>query len=288
MFFHPKGVIALDIDGTLTANTHELEPEVVNALSDLAKEGWVFIFLTGRPFHWGFQTLQALPFSYALAVQNGALLIEMPSQKILIRKYLTTSILPLMEAIAQEQKTDFVIYSGLENEDRCYYRPDRLPSSILPYVLQRTAYLGEKWEAVETFSQLPVSRFSSIKFFASEKQALILSEKIENQLGLHAPPNRDPFNPDYFVIQATHADATKGYLLKEFIQLLEVKGPIIAAGDDQNDRSMLQVAHVKIVMANAPADLLSMADIIAPPASQQGIVKGLAEAVARYRGNACV
>lgn len=280
MFFFPrKGLIALDIDGTVTANTHAIHPEVIDALIQIEKEGWGFIFITGRPFEWGFHSLQSLPFSYALGVQNGALLLEMPSKKILSRRYLSKKIIPLMETISEEQLTDFVVYSGLENDDRCYYRPHRLPESILPYVLQRSAFLNEKWEALHSFSDMPISEFSSIKFFAQEKEALILSQQIENKLGFHAPPNRDPYNPNYFVIQATDNQATKGHVLREFIRLIGHSGPIIAAGDDYNDYSMLQIATVKIVMANAPADLLRIADIVAPPASQEGIIEGLAQAI---------
>jgi hydroxymethylpyrimidine pyrophosphatase-like HAD family hydrolase len=274
-----KGIIALDIDGTVTANAHALDSDVIDTLSSLATKGWIFIFLTGRPFQWTLHTLESLPFPYALAVQNGALLLEMPSKKILSRTYLMTTILSPMETICLEKKTDFVIYSGLENEDWCYYRPTLLPSSVLSYVLQRTAYLGEKWQSLSTFSQLPISLFPSLKLFAQEEQALMLSQSIEENLGLHAPPNRDPFNPDYFVIQATHAHATKGHVLKEFIQLIGASGPIIAAGDDYNDHSMLEVADVKIVMANAPTKLLQIADIVAPPASEKGIIRGLAAAI---------
>lgn len=282
MFFQsPRGIIALDIDGTVTAQARELDSKVIDTLSDLANKGWIFIFITGRPFQWGFLTLEPLPFSYFLALQNGALLLEMPSRKILTRQYLSPDILPKLEDIGQEYETDFVIYSGLENGDLCYYRPATLPSSILSYGLQRAEFLGEKWQSFLTFSDLAVSHFPSIKFFAKDDRAFLLSQKIERATGLHAPPNRDPFNSDYFVIQATHAEATKGHILKKFIEKKGITGPIIVAGDDHNDRSMLKVGHMKIVMANAPQDLLAMADIIAPPASQQGIIQGLNEAIYR-------
>jgi Cof subfamily protein (haloacid dehalogenase superfamily) len=285
-----KGIIALDIDGTVTASTHAVDQEVIEALSQLAKEGWNFIFLTGRPFDWGFRTLEPLPFPYALAVQNGAVLLEIPAKKILSRKYLTKAILPKLEVISQKHKTDCVIYSGIENGDQCYYRPTYLPSSILSYMLERTAHLGEKWVSIADFSDLPISFFSSIKFFAKADQAFLISQSIETDLALHAPPNRDPFNPNYFVIQATHAEATKGQVLREFIHLTHLSGPIIAAGDDHNDRSMLQVADIKVVMANAPSELLDIADIIAPPANQQGIIYGLKEAIKHFnhRGKAYV
>lgn len=281
MLFRPaKGIIALDIDGTLVTEDRELDKRMIQALHALSQE-WHFIFITGRPFQWGLRTLQPLPFPYVLAVQNGALLVEMPLKKILMRRYLTQEILPLMESICQKQATDFIVYSGMENKDWCYYRPQYLPDEIHAYVLRRTAYLKEKWQELSSFDQLPVSSFSSLKCFAAEKQAYLLSRCIEKELGLHAPLNRDPFDASYFVIQATHAEATKGDVLSEFAQLIGSSGPIIAAGDDYNDRTMLEKATVKIVMANAPADLLELADVIAPPAEQQGLIQGLAEAIER-------
>lgn len=279
-----QGIIALDIDGTVTADTHALDKEVSEAFQDLHRAGWKFIFITGRPFHWGYRTLQLLPFSFALAVQNGALLLEIPSQKILSRKYLTLDILPMAEEIGDYEETDFVIYSGFENDDWCFYRPGHLSSSILAYVRERTEALGEKWQPLETFSRLPIPYFSSIKFFAKQEQAVRISNRIENNLRLHAPPNRDPYNPEYFVVQATHPEATKGDVLQQFMLITGASGPIIAAGDDYNDRSMLELAHVKVVMANAPAEILKMADVVAPPAYQRGIINGLFEAVKRLAG----
>src|SRR4029078_11856593 len=89
----------------------------------------------------------------------------------------------------------------------------------------------------------------------------------------------DPYNPQFFVIQATHSEATKGEVLKEFIHLNQGLGPVIAAGDDHNDRSMLEIADVKVVMENAPVHLLHLADITAPSAEHHGIIQGLKEAI---------
>lgn len=282
MFFHSlKGIIALDIDGTLTAQANDLDSQVIDTLYQLVKEGWGMIFITGRPFQWGELTLGSLPFSYVLAVQNGALLLEMPSRKVLIRKCLSPEVLPCVEKIARSYESDFVIYSGQENDDWCYYCPLSFPPSLLSYGLKRAVFLGEKWQSLSSFSDLPVSHFTSIKFFANDQRALHLSQSIEKELNLHAPPNRDPYNLDYYVVQVTHPDATKGKILKEFIQTMEITGPIIAAGDDYNDYSMLKIADVKIVMATAPPDLLAIADVVAPPASQKGIIQGLREAISK-------
>lgn len=259
------------------ADIREVPTEVVACLGEWAGKGWQFIFITGRPFQWCVRALEVLPFPYAVAIQNGALLLKMPSKTILSRKYLVSAILPSMERLCFDRATDFIIYCGLEYGDRCYYRPEHLPPSLLSYLQARSAALGELWEAVQTFLNLPVVGFCSLKLFAKEAEAQRLSTEIET-LGLHAPLSRDPFNREYFVIQATHSEATKGNALKMFARLLGVKGPIIAAGDDHNDRSMLQVADVKIVMEDAPSELLELADIVAPAAAQKGIIWGLREA----------
>jgi HAD superfamily hydrolase (TIGR01484 family) len=274
-----KGYIALDIDGTITSETHEVDQEVADAFFDLFRDGWKFIFITGRPFHWGYRTLHLLPFPYALAVQNGALLLQMPEKVILRRSYLTCDILPHLEEVSAKEQTDFVIYAGLELDDACFFRPGCLPPSILSYVMKRKNALMESYQSVDTFTNLSLPYFSSVKFFADREQAMRLGDDLEKQLGLHAPCNRDPFDSNYFVVQGTHADATKGGALRNFIKFEGGTSPIIAAGDDFNDVSMLREAHVKIVMENAPHDVLKMADIIAPHASRNGIIQGLLEAV---------
>ncbi len=286
MFFHPvQGIIALDIDGTVTAEAEHIPPDVIQFLHSLYQKGWQVIFITGRPFQWGMRSLQRLPFPYAVAVQNGALLVEMPAEKILARKYLSHADISNMEVICSQHHTDFVVYGGYENQDHCYYRPKKFPSNVLEYVQKRTAQLGEKWQPMQTFEHLPTSSFASFKCFAKERAAFLLSEQIEQELALHAPLIRDPFSTDYFVVQVTHPDATKGAALQEYVKLKGIKTPVIAAGDDLNDYSLLKAATIKIAMSNAPQKLLSIADIVAPPASEQGIIEGLTKALTHLSQN---
>lgn len=278
VFRPPQGIIALDIDGTLTADTDLIPYSVQMYLQNWQKRGWAIIFITGRPFQWSFKTLQSLDFPYALAVQNGAYLLEMPSKKILSSRLLNIDILKPIQTLCQQFQTGGVVYAGYAEEDWCYYVPSDFSLEMQDYFKRRNAKLKEKWQALTSFNQLPIKTFASFKCFAKENLALSISQAIESKLDFHAPPNRDPFDRNYFVVQATHNQATKGEALNTFKQLIGCHGPVIAAGDDYNDRSMLMEANVKIVMANAPQDLLNLASIIAPPASQNGLVQGLEEA----------
>ena len=69
-----RGVIALDIDGTITDKDHLISDEVADFFEGLYVNGWTFLFLTGRPLSFAMRTLPKLTFSYYLGVQNGSVL----------------------------------------------------------------------------------------------------------------------------------------------------------------------------------------------------------------------
>jgi len=271
----------LDIDGTVTAEAEGIPSTVVSYLASLYKEGWEFIFITGRPFQWSARTLKVLPFPFTLGVQNGALLLRMPSIEIISRKYLGMEWLVLAEEVCASHGTDFIIYTGFEKNDCCYYRPHKLPEAILNYLQMRKDKLGELWVPYEGFNELPIDDFAAIKCFAPLSQAAALSQEFEATLGLHAPLIKDPFSQDVCVIQATHSEATKGGALREFLSIQSKKGPVLAAGNDYNDLSLLALAHIKIVMEDAPEKILKMAHIVAPAAEKMGIINALEEGIRR-------
>lgn len=277
------GTIALDIDGTLTADSrsHTMPQRVVDYLTQLAGNGWQLIFITGRTFQAGYKILQPLPFNYYFAVQNGAIILSMPSRQIVAKKYLDASIFAGMDAVCQDEPSDFVVYTGFENQDVCYYRPRKFSTSLLNYLEGRTRNFKETWIPLESYADMPIKNFPSVKCFGLYESALQVANKIKEQLGLYVPLIRDPFDEMYYVVQATHPEITKGQALLDFLKVKGRYGKIIAAGDDNNDVPMLEAADIKIAMANSPQVMLDMADIVAPPATEEGILIALEEAIRR-------
>ncbi len=279
MIKNAKGLIALDIDGTITVDMQVIPYNVIQYLSDLHQQGWAFVFITGRTFDFGYHVLKALPFNYYYAVQNGAILLSMPSRKILSKKYLDKSIIPSMEKICANETTDFVIYGGFELDNQCYYRKSHFSEKLMKYLESRCAAFNEKWQNILSFDDLPIQEFPSIKCFGEKVPAQRIADNIEKMLGLHVPVIKDPFCQDYYVVQATHPDVSKGQVLRDLVAQTQYGGTIIAAGDDLNDLSMFDEAHIKVAMENAPSELKLKADIIAPPASITGIIEGLKRAL---------
>jgi Cof subfamily protein (haloacid dehalogenase superfamily) len=275
-----KGIIALDIDGTITAEHHTISPDVVAFFRRLSSEGWTFIFITGRTFRWGYEVLQYLSIPYYLAVQNGAIILDMPIRRVVAKKYLDRTIIPVMDEICKEELTDFVIYTGYEHQDQCYFRSNKFSPLMQKYLNERTTALKEVWIALDSFSQMNIQQFPSVKCFGfTNESALSIANKMESRLHLHVPVIRDPFDNRYFVAQGTHKDADKGHTLKNFAELISNEGIIIAAGDDHNDRGMLEASDIAVAMSTSPQAILDLADIIAPPADKDGIIAGLQDAI---------
>lgn len=277
-----KGLIALDIDGTITLPGQPIPLEVVDYLQQLFREQWQILFVTGRTFQWGYEVLKVLPFPYYLAVQNGAITLEMPSRKILLKKYLDKSIIPGMQKVCEGEPTDFVIYAGYEYEDLCYYRPGHFDDPLHDYLKARAAKMKERWQPLDTFDALQIEQFASVKCFGIYSAAELVAQRIEQTLGLHVPVIRDPFNENNFVVQATHPQVNKGQALSDLSNLLSCNGGIIAAGDDFNDLPLFANADIKIVMQTAPPEIKKLADIIAPSAENNGIIEGLKKALQLY------
>lgn len=279
------GIIALDIDGTLTQGNDPIAPSIASFLEELAAKGWKIIFITGRTFSWSLQLLHSLPFPYHLAVQQGALLIEMPSKKILSKKYIDKSICATLDKIFVDEPTDFVLFTGFEYQDICYFRSHHFNRDLLEYVRHRAHILKETWIDTPTFENVGIPSFASIKSFGEYPSVKRICEKIEAQTGLHAPIVKDPFHTAYYVGQATHPEVNKGNVLETFRKNGRQSQLAIAVGDDWNDAPMFAKADLKVVMETAPKELLAMADVIAPSVSKLGVIEGITKAIAKAGKN---
>jgi len=267
-----KGTIALDIDGTLTTHPDRLEPPVHHFLEKLVDEGWQLAFITGRTFSFAKQLFAHFQVPYLLVVQNGAASYQMPEKRCLEKRMIPASSLDLL----QEEGVGLLVESGQENGDTCYYLKDAFKGEELVYLEFRKSISPERFQPLASFSEFPHAFFAAGKFFAESEKAHKIAERLQKEALFRVVVIRDPFRKGFFIAHINAHKASKGEIVKG------LRRPLIVAGDDYNDSEMLKEADVKIVMGNAPADMHALADIVAPPAAQNGIIKALEEATKRF------
>ncbi|MBM3198055.1 MAG: HAD family phosphatase [Chlamydiae bacterium] len=270
-----KGCICLDIDGTLTADPYRVPPRVIGLLAELYRRGWVFLFVTGRLYSFALSTLKDLPFPYFFAVQNGADLLRMPEGALLSRAYISSKILPHLEELCDRTDEDFLLYSGFEKGDFCYYRPSRFSSKMLEHLELVKTLSHKPWQEREHFLFPEEEQFSLIKVLGSMEKMYGLQEVLRTYPTWEVTCVKDPLAKDIYLNLITSPDAHKGHILKKLRTMLPSGCLLIAAGDDLNDAPMLEEADFAIVMKTAPASLWEKADLMAEPAAQEGIIEAL-------------
>lgn len=271
-----KGWIALDIDGTITLDKYSVPDEVTAYLRSLVLDGWRIAMATGRPFAFASRVLSKFDFPYLFLAQNGSAVLEMPSKQLLFKRYLSKSAIEVVEKAYEGIDSDFLIYSGYEKGDYCYFRPHRLAPEDLRYVEDLKKRQKEGWKAVEKFE---VDSFPLIKCFGSLPRMKKVAEKLRESGRFQVSMIRDPFEENCMIILVTEKNASKGLSLEEAFRKKGRGGLVIAAGDDENDISLLNAADVKIAMSHGPETLQEIATYIAPPTKEHGIIKALQLAI---------
>jgi Cof subfamily protein (haloacid dehalogenase superfamily) len=272
------GWIALDIDGTITDDTHHAPKEVIEFLHSLEKKGWELIFITGRTFSYGYRVVKEFNFPFYLAVQNGADILYMPHKELVSRHYLSKQVIPVLENSYRGEKQDFIVYAGYERGDFCYYRPEKFDPAYIEHLHKIMALSPEPWRAVKNYEFDNTLSFPLAKCLGTKEAMERINGLLQAVPGISATLIRDPLEEGIYLILVTSEQATKGNALQTVMEVIGDGGPIIAAGDDLNDISMLQNADVKIVMSSAPAEMHSMATILASHGEQHGIIHALTQA----------
>lgn len=280
-----KGSICLDIDGTLTDQISSIPQPVVVTLEELHKEGWFIVFVTGRLYALAFDLLKSLNFPFFLAVQNGASWYEMPGQLCRGKKYLSLEQFLKIEPLLKGSGLDFVLISGGEEGSHCYYRPDHLKEETLNYFKNELSHFGGIWKPVLSFNSLELKVFPYAKVYGTKEELAAVQPLFSRFDFIKTYLVQDSVKPSHYLLQVMRNDVDKGKAVLDIMKSAVLSRPIIAAGNDLNDETLLSIADIKIVMANSPQTLLDQADLIAPPVERMGIIPALKEAIKQVQAN---
>ncbi len=277
------GWIALDIDGTITLDKYSVPKDVTDYLRKLHVEGWNIALATGRPFAFASMALKGFDFPYTFLPQNGSVALEMPTRKLLFKSYIPASSIPFIEKAYEGFDSDFLIYAGYDLGDFAFWRPKRFSSDEIEYLIDLQTRQNEKWQGVDHFKNLAVDSFPLIKCFGSEKRMGQIAQRLLQSGQFEVAKIRDPFVEGVCILLVTDVHASKGKSLSQVFKIKGRGGLVIAAGDDENDMSLLEIADIKIAMDHAPESLTQVATFIAPPTKEHGIIKALQLALRKNR-----
>lgn len=249
-----KKIIFVDLDGTLLNDQKIITPLTHQSIRGFLERGNYFVICTGRPINSAlqiFQSLQLPPEGCYIISFNGAQIYDCTSQKTIHRCEVSADLITLIFDLAEsyglhcQTYTDTHILSKADNEEMKFYRKNiHMPLTVTEDILGEMDVMPCKVMTIELHD-----------LEKQEKFRVELKEKTGNQLQLMYS------NPYYLEIFS--AAAGKGQAVRTLCDILNI--PLedsMAAGDQQNDLSMIQAVGLGIAMCNGSEEVKAAADVV--------------------------
>ncbi len=244
----------LDLDGTLLTTDKKISPATFNALKNFAAHGNRFVICTGRDLQSSKSVCNSLNLTFSgtiIASFNGGLIYDLENNKILKRIGIPFDTVKKVLEIANEYhiyvhtyNDNYIVSNSYSDEMTFYRRAIRTPAIITDNIMNELTYEPCKLIAIELhdFNKLEEFRIALSKNFSSALNVIYS-------------------NKNYLEIIPKLSG--KGNAVKSLAEILNI--PLydtIAAGDEENDISMIKTANLGIAMINGKESVKKSADVI--------------------------
>ncbi|MGM0125081.1 HAD superfamily hydrolase [Enterococcus sp. AZ194] len=262
-------LVAIDIDGTLLNNNHEVTPEVKEALKAAESQGVAIVLCTGRPLP-GVQPLlnelELLKENDYVITYNGSLVQNTQTGEVISRYGLTSDDFVTVEETARKVGSHLHII-----DEESIYTPNR---DISPYTVHESYLVGMpiKYRTVEEIT----AQVQPVKMMMIDEPE-ILDAAIAKLT--------DEFKEQYttvksaaFYYEILNKEASKGAAVAKLAAHLGIKQEeIMAIGDNENDLSMIEYAGMGVAMGNATPSVKQAANVQTTSNEEHGVAEVIKE-----------
>ncbi|MBQ8498728.1 HAD family hydrolase [Chlamydia sp.] len=287
-------LLVTDIDGTITHLPHQLHDRVVEALHQYHDSGWKLFFLTGRYFSYAYPLFQNFSVPFLLGSQNGSSVWSSEEKKFIYFRSLPKSFLLTLEKYFEDINLIVCIEAGAANQDMYFRQGLGNNAQELKTILDSVYFPSP--ESAELLidiqeclsEEFTCEEFAVAKFFGKQEEVRKMAERFAKSPEIFSQVTmnymRWPFDFNYAVLLLTLKDVSKGFALDQVVQSFYKKKPfIMTSGDDANDIDLLSRGDFRIVMQTAPEGMHELADFLAPPAKELGILSAWEAGEQRYK-----
>ena len=138
-----------------------------------------------------------------------------------------------------------------------------------------------EWVEVKAISEISQKSFPLIKCLGDFQSLQKIQAKLSDIDTATTSLILDSVDPLLPILLVTHNEVNKGIIFKKIYNMFGWTCPIIAAGDDNNDIPLLQIADIGIAMKTGSKELQLHADILATSSLDRAIIPALEEAKLR-------
>ncbi|MBC1457911.1 sugar-phosphatase [Listeria newyorkensis] len=260
-------LVAIDIDGTLLNDKHEITPEVHAAIHKAKAQGVKIVLCTGRPITGVQQYLSDLELKregdYVITF-NGAMVQDTFTKEVI--SHLTLDHANIMDIYAMSRELGLHMHF---NDMANLYTPNR---DIGKYTVYES-YLTNTPLFYTPMDEVAEDIMVSKAMFIDEEEILAPAiAKIPASFG----EKYNLVRSSPFFLEVLNPEASKGNAVHGLAQKLGIKqSEVMCIGDQENDSTMIEYAGVGVAMENAIDKIKAMADFITLSNEESGVAHAI-------------
>ena len=259
-------LIALDIDGTLLNKEKKVTEEVFNAIQSAKKKGVKVVLSTGRPLPGVQNLLKELKLNDEenfVVTFNGGLVQEVTTQEVISN-------------IEMEYEDFNIIYNELAQKHNIKIHINTPDSVVVPYKEHPKYSIHEA-----TLNNIPVvsMNYEDINENINFCKVMLIDEPELIEEVITKIPKE--FHDKYTIVRSApffleflNKKVNKGSGLEALCNKIGISpSEVIAVGDEENDRHMIEFAGLGVAMGNARDSIKEIANHITDTNDNHGVAK---------------
>lgn len=235
--------VILDLDGTTVASREAAMPSqrVIKAVQAAQKLAHVSV-ATGRPYDYALPIVRALGLHGPSVFNGGAEIVEAHSGNVIQKQYLSQA--AMKELVTLSLPFGYNVYT----DDDKYSTPITSPDQVINGAAKLFIESIKASDAIHLLEELAAVTTASAHTTTSWQEGDVLD------------------------VHVTHVNGTKRHGVEKLITLLGTNKELtLAIGDSYNDIPLLEAVGFKVAMGNAPEEVKSIADYVAPSLEDDGV-----------------
>ncbi|MDJ1091195.1 Cof-type HAD-IIB family hydrolase [Macrococcus caseolyticus] len=260
-------LIVLDMDDTLLSSKNEILPSTIKALIDAQNNGAMVVLASGRPTGGMIDAALKLQLdkhrSYIISY-NGAVVTKMNDHTVIDATYVEYS--EFKEILQFLRKEDVMALTYKEN--KIYYEGQSAYEQV------EGELTGLEMIKVDNLQDVITEDVPKVMGVGNIELIQALNKQLDGNFGedIHATTSKP------FFLEFMHSNVSKGKVLRRLAEQLGIhQSEIIAFGDSNNDKDMLEFAGLGVAMGNANAMIKEVADVITLSHDEDGIAQIIEE-----------
>ena len=256
-----------DLDGTLLDDEKRISNSNLDAINKLRKNNIPFSVFTGRNFYSAYEYIRALEVEGLVALQNGALIIEMPSRKVINEICLEKGTGVQIYQLAKEWDFTIVGYTAYHEFDTnqlkdMFVEISSQKPSFFDYYFKNNSKRIQMVDSLDLFftDRKKIGQLAIIGKEAELSDLLkVVDETYQNKIS-HV---LSPIGGDYGFLEFFGPKVSKGdalsYLLKRYDT---TAAKTVFIGDNYNDLPLMKKVGLPVAPDNALREIKDHCKIV--------------------------